>query len=342
VAPLVAVGVDGAHPVTSASAMAAGGPSGVRPGAVPKLYPTDRLRGPMPSKESDAGAPTHPGDLVNLHFDLWAETGGKSELLDTTHETVAQEANAPALEGRKWGPRPHLIGGSFFPTGIENALTGVKVGETVEREFAPADAFGERDPDLIELFSMHEIQRLPEMRRDDAHLDLGTVLTINGRKGRVVTLTAARVRVDFNPPYAGRKVRGKFEVVDRISEPVEQIRAVLELQYGRSGEFHVETHEKTITIRIPDRSKFDLGWLAAKPRVIDQLRTQLKPHSVRIVEEYVTPTTEAKAPEAGKGKAPPASEPEAEPKSAPGPSEESSSAKHAPAKRAARTSSKDD
>jgi FKBP-type peptidyl-prolyl cis-trans isomerase 2 len=292
----------------------------------------------MPSKDGETGGVTHPNDLVRIDFDLWAESGGRTELLDTTHEKVAQEAEAEKPEGRTWGPRAHLIGGNYFPNGIENALVGLKIGEEVQREFAPADAFGERDPDLIELFSMHEIQRLPEMRRDDAHLDLGTVLTINGRKGRVVTLTAARVRVDFNPPFAGRKVRGTFRIVERITEPVEEVRAILEFQYGRSAEFHVETHDKTLTIRIPDRSKFDIGWLAAKPRVIDQLRTLLKPHTIRVVEEYVTPVAEAKAAEPAKASATPAEAAPAE--HTPAEAGEATHPKHAGTKRPPKAAAK--
>ncbi|HTZ62446.1 MAG TPA: hypothetical protein VMC82_07405 [Thermoplasmata archaeon] len=254
----------------------------------------------MPSEAGHPHGVTKSGEIVHLDYDLWAEGGSRTDLVDTTHAEVAQEAKVSVPEGQKWGPRPHLIGGEYFPGGIETSLVGVKVGEEVEREYAPAEAFGERDPNLIELFSMHEIQRLPEMRREDAHLDLGTVLTIEGRRGRVVTLTAARVRVDFNPPYAGRKVRGKFKVVDRITEPAEQVRAILELQYGRGAEFHIEADERHITLRIPERSKFDISWTAAKPRVIDRLRAQLHPESIRIVEEYVTPAE--KKDEAAKGK----------------------------------------
>ena len=246
----------------------------------------------MSPETPHAHGPTQTGELVRLEYDLWAEGGGRTDLIDTTHEEVAQQANVPASEGARWGPRPHLIGGEYFPGAIESALTGAPIGEEFEREFAPADAFGERDPKLIELFSMHEISRLPEMRREDAHLDMGTVLTIEGRRGRVVTLTAARVRVDFNPPFSGRKVRAKFKVLERISEPVEQARGILELQYGRGSEFHVEVRDKTITLRIPDRSKFDISWMAAKPRVVDRLRSQLHPDTIRIVEEYVTPTPE--------------------------------------------------
>jgi FKBP-type peptidyl-prolyl cis-trans isomerase 2 len=251
----------------------------------------------MPPEKTEDSSTTRSGDLVRLDFELWSEVGGRPELLDTTREEAAQKSSVTLPQGVRWGPRAHQIGGDYFPAGIEQALVGVPIGEEIAREFAPADAWGERDPNLIELFSMHEIQRLPEMRREDAHLDLGTMLTINGRRGRVVTLTAARVRVDFNPAFAGRKVRGQFKVVERIAEPAEQARAIVELQYGRSAEFHIETHEKTLTLRVPDRSKFDIGWMAAKPRVIDRLRAQLKPHMIRIVEEYVTPVAETKPPE---------------------------------------------
>lgn len=252
----------------------------------------------MPSEATSApaaGAVTHAGDLVRIEYDLWSEVAGKTELLDTTHEEVAQKEKISAPEGFTFGPRPHEIGGDHFPSGIENSLVGVTVGDTVERAFVPADAFGERDPKLIELFSMHEIERLPEMRREDARLDIGTILTIEGRRGRVVSLTAARVRVDFNPPFAGRKVHGTFHVLERIAEPADVVRAILELQYGRASEFGVEHHGHTIVLKVPERSKFDLSWMAGKPRVIDRIRTHLHPQTIRIVEEYVTPPAEKKA-----------------------------------------------
>jgi FKBP-type peptidyl-prolyl cis-trans isomerase 2 len=239
------------------------------------------------------------GELVRLDYEIWSDTGTAKELVETTREEVATTANWKAPDGYKFGPRAHAIGGDYFPTGIEAVLAGAKVGEELTREFPPAEAFGERDPKLIELFSMHEIERLPEMRRDDAHLDIGTVLTIKGRRGRVVSLTAARVRVDFNPPLAGRKIEGKFRIIEPITAPAEQAQAILEIVYGRGGEFKVESHEGTIVLHVPDRSKFDFTWLAAKPRIIERLREHLHPQMIRIVEEYETP---AAAPAEGKPK----------------------------------------
>jgi FKBP-type peptidyl-prolyl cis-trans isomerase 2 len=256
----------------------------------------------MPSEAAKHSAVTHPGDLIRLEYDLWAEGGGRTDLIDTTHQEVAQEAKVPETTGQVWGPRPHQIGGDYFPTGVENSLIGVAVGEAFEKEFAPADAFGERDPKLIELFSMREVARLPEMRREDAHLDVGTVLTIEGRRGRVVSLTQARVRVDFNPPFSGKKIRGKFKVIEQVTEAVDQVKAIVELQYGRSGEFSVEVHDNVVTLKVPERSKFDISWMAAKPRVIDRIRSQVHPHSVRVVEEYVTPAAEKAPAETAAGK----------------------------------------
>jgi len=245
----------------------------------------------------DPHEPTKSGDLVLLDYELWAEVAGKPELIDPTREEVAQAAKITVPEGHKFGPHAHLIGGEYFPGGIENALVGAKVPSEWEKEFAPADAFGERDPKLIELYSMHEISRLPEMRREDAHLDIGTVLTIEGRRGRVVTLTAARVRVDFNPPFSGRKITAKFKLLERIEDPAAQAKAIVDLAYGRGDEFKVEIHNDIVTLHVPDRSKFDFAWAAAKPRVIDQIRNQLKPKSIHVVEEYVTPAAKEPAKE---------------------------------------------
>lgn len=257
------------------------------------------------------------GELVRIEFELWAESGGQSELIGTTKEEVAQKALGEIPSGRRFGPRAHLVGGEFFPSGIEQSLVGAKVGEEFSKEFSPQEAFGERDPKLIELFAMREIERLPEMRREDAHLDIGTILTIRGRQGRVTTLTQARVRVDFNPPHAGRKVRGTFKVLSRITEPAEKVHAIIEIEYGHPEEFHVEIRDHAVTVKVPDRTKFDPAWFTEKPRVVDRIRTILHPPSVRFIEEYVTPVAEKTEPAA----APTASEkaPEAPATASPAP-----------------------
>jgi FKBP-type peptidyl-prolyl cis-trans isomerase 2 len=250
------------------------------------------------STHTASKAPVQAGELVRLEYEIWNDSATPPELVETTREEIATQANWKAPDGFHYGPRAHAIGGDYFPTGIEASIASAHVGEELTQEFPPAEAFGEKDPKLIELLSMHAVERLPEMRRDDAHLDIGTVLTIGGRRGRVVSLTAARVRVDFNPPLAGRKIRGRFKITEPIHAPAEQAQAILEIVYGRGGEFKVESKGSTLELLVPDRSKFDFTWLASKPRVIERLRQHLHPETIRIVEEYTTPPEPAAKPEA--------------------------------------------
>jgi FKBP-type peptidyl-prolyl cis-trans isomerase SlyD len=283
-------------------------------------------------------APAKAGELVLLDYDIWAETGGKWELIDTTRAATAEAEHFDAPAGAEYGPRPHLLGGDDFPAALESMIATAPVGKEIEREFAPADAFGERDPKLIELFSMHEIERLPEMRREDAELGIGTILTIHGRRGRVTSYTAARVRVDFNPPFAGRKVKAKVQVTEAVHEPVAKARALVELTYGRSKDFQFHFHDKVLTLTLPDRTKFDLAWhSAAKARLVERLRAQLAPTAIRFVEEYVTPAPpKAAEPKASKPATPAADAkeaPDADDGSKPAGGAEKPAAKHAPAKR---------
>src|SRR5579871_2681245 len=99
------------------------------------------------SKESSHALAS--GDLVLLDYDIWAEGAGRTELVGTTHAEVAQAAEIDIAEGQSFEPQPHLVGGDEFPSGLENAVLAAKVGEAVEKEFEPAEGFGERDPKLI-------------------------------------------------------------------------------------------------------------------------------------------------------------------------------------------------
>lgn len=228
------------------------------------------------------------GDLIKLDFDIWVESGGRTEILDTTSMQVAQEAKWDGRKSEEFVAQPYEVGLGKFPAALEQTLEGAKVGDTVEKEFSPGEAWGERDPKLIELHSIKEIGRLPEMKKEDAHLDIGTVLTINGRRGRVLQVTAGRVRVDFNDPRSGKSIKARFTVKDKITKPDEMAKAIVEMEYGRSREFSVEHRGDHLTLKIPDRAKFDINWHAAKGAVVDRLRTHLKPATIHLVEEYKT------------------------------------------------------
>jgi FKBP-type peptidyl-prolyl cis-trans isomerase 2 len=258
----------------------------------------------MSEEPAPAAEAVKKGDFVLLDYEIWAEGQGKTELVDTTRREVAEQAQWTGRPEGEFGPSPHLIGREYFPAALEQAIASLKVGESLDREFSPAEAFGERDPKLIELFSMREISRLPEMRREDATLEVGTTLHIQGRRGRVVSFTAGRVRVDFNNPLAGKKIRAKVTVRSRLTEPKDIARAVLQLDYGHGNDFQVDLRDGTVEVRLPDRAKFDVGWLSSKVRVIEDLREHLKPASIVFLEEFKTPVPKTETPSSGENPSP--------------------------------------
>ncbi|HEV2230754.1 MAG TPA: hypothetical protein VGS18_01015, partial [Thermoplasmata archaeon] len=87
---------------------------------------------------------------------------------------------------------------------------------------------------------------------------------------------------------------------------------------GHGPSFEVKLHQGVVTVHLPDRTKFDFAWMAAKPRIIDRIRSHLKPKSIHLVEEYATPTEPAPAPKASESADEASPPPKSEPPHAPG------------------------
>ena len=55
-----------------------------------------------------------------------------------------------------------------------------------------------------------------------------SVVDFSGMKGRIQSVSAGRIMVDFNNPLAGKKLSYELEVKEKIDAPEEQIKAVFE------------------------------------------------------------------------------------------------------------------
>ena len=152
----------------------------------------------------------------------------------------------------------------------------------------PEDAFGPRDPKLVEVMPMNKIISLPEFRKGDRYPQEGMEIRINNRIGVISRIFAGRVRVDFNKRYAGRTVVYKYTVKELIKERDEKIRAVFESSYGGSDEFSFKfISDDEVEILLPDMVKLDSNWMMAKFKLVSDLRAHMGIKSLRLVEEYV-------------------------------------------------------
>lgn len=104
-------------------------------------------------------------------------------------------------------PLEYLHGHNNIIPGLEKALDGHSVGDEIDMEFEPKEAYGEREDD-----------RVIEVTREQLGFDpeVGTVVRAQLPDGReqhlmIAEIDGDKVTLDGNHPLAGEKLR--FEVV---------------------------------------------------------------------------------------------------------------------------------
>jgi FKBP-type peptidyl-prolyl cis-trans isomerase SlyD len=121
-------------------------------------------------------------------------------------------------------PLVYLHGYEEIIPGLEKALEGKKVGDTLKVQVPPEEGYGEHDPDGVE-----EVPR--EDFPPDMELEAGRIVSATDDEGDDVDFLVKEVRpktvvVDFNHPLAGKTLH--FEVT------VREVRAATpeELEHG--------------------------------------------------------------------------------------------------------------
>ncbi len=225
------------------------------------------------------------GDFIKLEFDAYAKE--TDQLVDTTHEEVAKEHDV-FNERAKYAPISVIVGAGNVVKGLDESLKEADVGKELEVEVGEQDAFGERDPKLIEVYPMNKILSLPEFRKGDKYPTEGMEIRINNRIGYINRIFAGRVRVDFNHRWAGRTIVYKYKITEKLEGKEEKIKALVEASYPNSDEFQFEfKDDDQVDIILPDIVKLDTSWAMAKFKLVSDLRNHLDLTTVRMIEVYV-------------------------------------------------------
>jgi FKBP-type peptidyl-prolyl cis-trans isomerase SlyD len=121
-------------------------------------------------------------------------------------------------EGR--GPLAYLHGAKNIVPGLEKAIDGKGVGETIEVKVTPADGYGDYDPNAIRNVP---VRKLPEKKRPEA----GEILQVQTPEGpRHVTVQSVRgdyAKIDFNHPLAGKNLFFKVTIKEIRDATPEEI-----------------------------------------------------------------------------------------------------------------------
>ncbi len=163
------------------------------------------------------------GDFVEIDF--IGRIKGSQQVFDLTNAEDAKK-NKVFDEKRKYEPVVICLGaGKIFPK-IETAVEGHNIGEEITVELLPEDAFGIKNPKLIQLVP------LKTFKEKDLSPFPGLRLTVDGAIATVRSVTGGRVTLDFNHPLSGRNLVYTIKLNKQITKVEDKIKAISDMFFN--------------------------------------------------------------------------------------------------------------
>ncbi len=218
------------------------------------------------------------GDFILLEMTGRSEETG--EVFETTDEEAARE-NELYSDEKVYGPRLVVVGEGWVLRGLDKRLPGLKEGEGAEIEIPSDEAFGERNPNNVQMMPYRVL------RSKGINPVVGAELEIDGRNAVIRSVGAGRVQVDYNHPLAGNKIVYDVRVDKLIEDDLEKIRALIGRRFigVETGKFGVKKLKRKVRIEVPEEAFFGENIQLAKRGVaLDILRFFPEPEEVEFVE----------------------------------------------------------
>ena len=142
----------------------------------------------------------------------------------------------------KANPQPLIfcLGEGMFLKGIDDFLIGKEIGKYT-LELSPDKAFGPRVSKFIQtipinVFKNQNVKPFP-----------GAVFNFDGKIAKILAVSGGRVIADFNNPLAGKDVVYELNVLRKIEDLNEKIKAFINFLFRKDLEFSVQ--DKKIIIK---------------------------------------------------------------------------------------------
>lgn len=190
------------------------------------------------------------GDFVLLEMEGRDSAG---QVFDSTKGDIAK-----TLHGKE-GPMLIIYGYAVIVKGIDNALKGMKQGESAKISLEANEAFGEKKTDKVKVYPVSEF-----IKAGYKNLAPGMVMVINVPTGKLTgtikSISNGRVTVDFNHPLAGKKVFYDIKVAKVISDMGEKVSKLCET-LAMDATAAVDEKGKKITVMVKADKESNKGIL---------------------------------------------------------------------------------
>src|SRR3989344_7080548 len=181
-----------------------------------------------------------------IEFVFIGRVKATNQIFDLTLVDVAKKEGV-FDEQREYKPMAAVLGSGMLIKGFDKALEGKEIGEEFEFDVPPEEAFGQRNPQMVQLVNANKFKEFRPIP--------GLQVNVDGVLATVRSVSGGRVTIDFNHPLAGKVLHYWAKVLRKITDLKEKILAVgkiLALDFS-----DVLVAENKITIKGKEFGKID-------------------------------------------------------------------------------------
>ncbi len=185
-------------------------------------------------------------DFIEIEF------SGRVKGGDTFDSTKKQDAKTLGIKEESLKPLILSVGNEMVVDGLDKDFIGKEVGKDYSIEIQPENAFGKRDPTLIQMVP------LANFKEQDVFPQKGMQFSFDGRLAKVVSVSGGRILVDFNNALAGRVIIYDYKILRKVEDKKEQIDALQEFFFRRKFDSKIEGNIAKIKIEKKVAPLFEL------------------------------------------------------------------------------------
>ena len=182
-------------------------------------------------------------DFIEMEFTAKEKDG---EIFDSNRREVLEKLHEEHDHKIETKPFIFSLGQEMFLKGVDDFLIG-KSTESYTIEVAPEDAFGKRNPQLIQMVSLNFF------KKSNIQPEKGTMMNFDGKLGKIITISGGRVLVDFNNPLAGKDVIYDIKILRKVDDLSEKIKSFIEFLFKKDLAFEIK--DKQLVIKVEDEMK---------------------------------------------------------------------------------------
>ncbi|MFW5902593.1 MAG: FKBP-type peptidyl-prolyl cis-trans isomerase [archaeon] len=168
------------------------------------------------------------------------------KVFDTTDKEIAEE-NGIYNEKIEYGPKD-ITSEDELIEGVTENLEEMKEGEEKEFIIPPEKAYGKRDPSKVDMVPTKDFEDTDVTPMPGLHVIL------DGKPAKIQTVSGGRVRVDFNNPLAGKKLKYKLKVKKIFEEDLSKSRIIIKENLPvdeEEIEAEENKEEKSLKVKLP-------------------------------------------------------------------------------------------